>query len=160
MRRLVRTIFALCAVGSLLLCHAACVLWARSYSASDSLVRSGPGGWQSVRTARGSVEVRRFSADWSNQPASSFGLRYTRDESRPPFNYFILLGPEDDDIGFGWERGGFAWHGIRNERLGYLRGRAVAPFWSVVTVTAVPPLAWAAAWRRSRARRRRETLSL
>jgi hypothetical protein len=35
MRRLARHLFTLCSAVSLLLCVAACVLWVRSYAASD-----------------------------------------------------------------------------------------------------------------------------
>src|SRR4051794_38578083 len=98
MRPLARTAFALCAAASLLLCHTACLLWARSYTASEQVVWAWGGGSRPARTEHGSDEVGLLLADWSDQRASTFGLKYMGEEARPPFNYLLLMCSSAGDV--------------------------------------------------------------
>ena len=53
MRRLARRLFTLCSAVSLLLCVAACVLWVRSYRATDSVMLVGLGWRHSICSVSG-----------------------------------------------------------------------------------------------------------
>jgi hypothetical protein len=83
MRRLARHLFTLCSAVSLLLCVAACVLWARSYRVNDQFVFAGRGGplWHAfvyrdrllVRRVEGWPNAERprwltFTGDWAGGP--------------------------------------------------------------------------------------------
>jgi hypothetical protein len=96
-----------------------------------------------------------LSADWSGRPAGFRGLTYARGDACPPIDFLEDLSQESDDVDASWQRGGFAWHGRRNVRLGVRYGFAVAPFWGVAAATAVLPLGWTALRWRSRVRGRR-----
>jgi hypothetical protein len=89
MRRLVRHLFTLCSAMSLLLCVAACVLWARSYTVSYILSRDDfdPATRDTRRRCIGLASGRlwavegteRFPAALEYVPASSPGWHLLRD---------------------------------------------------------------------------------
>src|SRR5437867_1602435 len=116
MRRLGRHFFTFCSALSLLLCVAVCVPWARSYRLTDQITWRCAGGWRSVRSAHGYVEVSLLLADWSDHPELFNGPKYQRDEARPPVNWLMELGGSSGDRDLSWEWRGFAWYEKRNTR--------------------------------------------
>ena len=57
MKRLARQLFTFCALLSLLLCVAACVLWVRSYVVRDVIEYETPGRWDVLTSSRGRIGV-------------------------------------------------------------------------------------------------------
>jgi len=155
MRTFARRLFTLTAAGSMLLTIAAVILWLRSDHLTDSVTSRHAQGQTSLHTRRGHLVLNLFRANWSNQPAESFGVRYDRDLPAPPQQDLmvrLMLCSNPGTIETYWERGGFAWWYYRR-RDGVLNILAVAPFWSLTTASAAPPLAWIALRLRSRVRR-------
>ena len=147
--------FTLVSAVSLIACIGVCVLWGRSYRLSDQFMWRGEEGWRSVRTAQGSIVMGRLRSDWSGRPPDFYGLRYERAKVYRPFNTLTLLPPDPTDVDSGWERGGFAWYEKRKAGSRVLHATGVAPFWSIVAVTAALPLGWTALRLRARIRGRR-----
>ena len=154
-RHPIRILFTLAAAVSAVLCVALCVLWARSYRASDRVIWRGPRGWRAASSAQGRLEVSLLVADWSDHPELFHGPKYQSDAARPPFDYLRLLGGSAGDRDSSREYGGFAWHEKRNTPRGTLHAMGTAPFWGLALVTALLPLGRAVIWRRSVVRRRR-----
>src|SRR5207248_444291 len=101
-------------------------------------------GRTALCTRQGHLVLHLFRADWSNQPANTFGLNYDQDLPAPPSQDLFLrrlLGGNAGDKHTYWEHAGFAWWHYR--RLDGVRNIiAVAPFWSLALTTAALPLAW------------------
>jgi hypothetical protein len=154
-KRLVRHLFTVGCVLSLLLGVAICIIWFRSYRMSEQINWSNDRGWRAIRSAEGSIVISMLIADWSNRPDLFHGPQYETDLPNPPFNYLMLLGGNWDDRNFNWEWHGLSWHHKRNTRQQTMHAQAFIPCWSVVALTMLPPLAWSGARLRSRARRRR-----
>lgn len=146
-----------CAAASLLLFVTICVLWVRSYSLSDHLTWRRTDGQRGLRTRQGHLALNLLLADHSNQPPSYFALTYQRDvpmSAESELLWRLLVYPDPRDRVVHRERGGFVWY-TRRRFDGVRYVTAIAPFWSLAAVTAVPPLGWTASRLRSRARRRR-----
>src|SRR5687767_7453056 len=150
-----RRLLNLLTVLSLLLCTAAGSLWARSYWMAERVQWRSDAGWREVLSAKGHLQVGLYSSDRPGPRAESHGPRYDRDQARPPYNWLLEMNGSRGDTLANWERTGFAWHERRNVGSGTLHAVAVAPFWSFLAITAVPPLAWITLRLRSRIRRRR-----
>lgn len=136
-RRLVQ--FA--AAASFALSLAVHILWLRSYSCTDTVDWRNSGGWRSVRTAAGHLEVRLVLVDLSGQPPAQFhGPRYERDQVRPPFNHLLALSRSLGDIDIDWELGGFAWYAMLNPQRGVHHSLVVLPCWFLAALTLLLPL--------------------
>src|SRR5687767_12684851 len=103
----VRWLFNLFAGASLLALVAVCVVWFRSYRFSERVDWRNAGGWRSVRSAVGYVEVSLLSADWSTHPQEFHGPRYQRDLAQSPFNYMLLMCSSRGDTS-----ASYAWRGF------------------------------------------------
>lgn len=142
---------------SLLLCMAMSVFWYRSYRYTERLTYRATSGSRSLYTRQGDLVLYILRADWSNQPASFFGLRYDYDQPGPASSYLFIrheLSFEAGSTDFFWQRGQFAWWDRRRPD-GVLYLMAVAPFWSLALATAIPPLALLSLRLRAGQRRRR-----
>jgi hypothetical protein len=136
-----RQLFQFAVAASFALCLAVHILWLRSYVCSEKVVWQNSGGWRSVRTAAGHLEVSMLVVDWSGQPAAQFhGPKYVRDQVQPPFNGNAELCSSASDTNIDWERGGFAWYAKLNSRQGVYYSIAVAPCWFLATATLLLPL--------------------
>jgi hypothetical protein len=156
MKRLTRRLFTLCAALSLLLCIATCVTWVRGRRAMESV------SWHDARTSgRVSstlgylvVQLTRYDAPWD---AKYF--RRPQYERWPfavaPTIFRVYPGPQPGIRQTTWERGGFEWHTMRDGPRGTLSVMAVAPWWSIATLTALAPLACTGACVRGVIRERR-----
>jgi hypothetical protein len=169
MRKLVRRLLTLCPAASLLLCVAACALWARSHSTWDQATwRTDAGGEFEARSASGVVEVAVAAG-----LAAGDGYHLLRSEPRPePFDWSRvpddILGVITPEMSF-W--GDFVWTdtgrwelrpiGLTVSHAVYIdfdpptarRWAARLPHWLVALGAALPPLL--SAGRRVRGRRRR-----
>jgi hypothetical protein len=145
-----RRFFTLLSALSLALCLATVALWVRSHWVMEQISWSGTGGMEWVQTPRGYLQLAFFRADWSNRPNSDFRIKYVRDEATPPINYLPLMNSEPGDKYLMWERAGFAWYSRHELRTGNLHLLLLFPFWSIVSVLAVLPLAWTIRWSRRR----------
>lgn len=154
MRRLARHLLTCCSVVSVLLGIAVCVFWWRSYRMSERIIWRGDSGWRSITSACGDVEIGLFVIDWPPSHGPN-GLRYERDNARPPFDYIRLMGGNTGDMHSSREWHGFIWHQVRNARLGSIHGFGVIPFWALALATTFLPLGWIGSRLRSRRRRRR-----
>jgi hypothetical protein len=152
---MLRTLLNLAATLALLLTIAICVVWQRSYAASDRLMWVRDDGWRSVRSAQGRLVLSITLADMSGRLLDRRGVRYERDPAMPAtvelLTIYLLCADASAKV-VHWERADFAWQQRRSSRD--LIVTAVAPFWSLAAATGTLPLAWAA--RRLRARRRRQ----
>jgi hypothetical protein len=148
----VRRLFDVLAGASLVALVAVCVFWFRSYRHSERVDWRNAGGWRSIRSAAGSVEVSLLSADWSKHPNQFHGPKYQRELAQSPFNYMLLMCSSVGDTFADHQWRGFEWNERRNRIQGTLHARAVAPMWSVAMLTGLPPLGWGAAWLRRRVR--------
>src|SRR4051795_10347691 len=142
---MVRILFKLLAVLSLLACVTIGALWARSYARSDKLVWTRDDGQRLVRSAPGHVVLSLYLANgWGrNHAAGRPGLTYERGEPVPAameLMTVMLLCSDATARTVYWERGGFGWSQRRSSRDLIVTG--VAPFWSVTLATAAPPLGW------------------
>ena len=146
MRRLARYLFALAAALSLLLCVAAFALWARSYGGSDRLGWQNAGGWRWLASRQGTFAVELLFADWSRNPASWHGPRYSRNPvglwDLMPIETFTVPDPRERIAG--WQSGRLMYH-YRRRADGVVYLNASAPSWSIVLTTAALPAAWNAA---------------
>jgi len=136
-----RRLFQFAAAASFALCLAVHIFWLRSYVCTEKVDWQGSGGWRSVRTAAGHLEVGLLLVDWSGQPPSQFhGPKYQRDLVQPPFNGLILLCSSRGATNIDWERGGFAWYA----RLNFIQGEhysiTVVPCWFLAAATLLLPL--------------------
>src|SRR5947209_1268377 len=86
-----RRLFTLLSALSLGLCLVAVGLWVRSHWAIEQISWSGANGVKWVFTPKGYLALGMLRADWSNQPASAFRIKYFRDQAMPPVNYLPLL---------------------------------------------------------------------
>src|SRR4051794_31304525 len=110
--RMLRHLFTVLAVVSLLFFVAVCVFWYRSYDRTDSLSFRGISGTRNLYSRQCHVVLYVLDADWSNQPISSFGFHYQRDEPAPPSRDLttrLFLFPDSGASDVFWERGQFAW---------------------------------------------------
>jgi hypothetical protein len=149
---MLRFLFNLASATSLLLAVVVCTLWFRSYRLTDQVEWRNAGGSRAAHTAYGHAIVHVLLADWSNHPAEFRAFRYERREPMPPFNWFLLLCSNRNEKRVTWEWRGFAWY--ERSYPGVTNAQAVAPFWSLQTVTAILPFAWTTARLRSILRRR------
>jgi 4-amino-4-deoxy-L-arabinose transferase-like glycosyltransferase len=140
-----RRLFNFLTIVSLLLCVAACVFWARSYTSSDRVRWQNERGWRSVRSASGHVELSFLDIDWSAHRLAFHGPRFKREDPRQPFAFDVEVLPYQGDTGENWERDRFAWHEKRNAERGLVHVVAVAPFWPFVVLTGFLPAVWAVA---------------
>jgi hypothetical protein len=133
--------FQCAAIASFALCLAMHILWLRSYFCTEKVEWQGSGGWRSVRTAAGHLEVGLLLADWSGQPPARFhGPKYERDQVRPPFNDLLILCSSRGDTNIDWERSGFAWYAKLNSKRGVHHSIAVVPCWFLAAITLLLPL--------------------
>ena len=156
MRRVARCLFMSCCVTSLLLCMAACIMWARSYDASERLVWTRDDGRRTLRSAEGRVVLNLNLADWSARNDIVRGVTYTRDTASGAQLELLLplfLCYDPTAVFVQWERAGFAWS--KRQSSDDLIATAVAPFWSVATATGVLPFGWMAGLLFGRLRSRR-----
>jgi len=156
MIRLRRIFFPTITIFSLLSCAATTTLWIRSYRYSENLTWANAAGSRCLATAQGYAVLSLFNAGRiPYDPAWRHAPKYQSDLPRPPFNYLLLLGGQGGDRDSSYEFAGFAWHEKRNLPNQSLHAMAVAPFWSLALLTALPSLTWAAT--RLWPRRRRQT---
>jgi hypothetical protein len=157
MLRLLRHIFTLTCITSLLLMVAICIIWIRSYRYSDSFSSRSASGFRGLYTRQGHLVFHLLSANWSNQPADTLGLKYLREEPAPPSRDLItrlLLCTDSGMTEVFWERGQFAWW-RRSRPDGVVYAMAIAPFWSLTLAATALPLTWTTLRFRSRRRQRR-----
>jgi hypothetical protein len=158
MRYAARCLFAFAAATSLLLFIAIVICWLRSYFFSDLLRWTTATGQTALCTRQGHLVLHLFRADWSNQPARMFGLKYDQDLPAPPSQDLfvrLMLGGNRGDKHTYWEGAGFAWWHYR--RLDGVRSIiAVAPFWSLALATAALPLTVITRYLRTRRRNARQ----
>ena len=148
-----RRLLQVAVVVSLLLCLAVHVLWLRSHFFSETIDWKNTGGWRSVQTAAGHLQMSLLLVDWSGQPANQFsGPKYERSEPQRPFNHLALCCHSFCDERIDWEYGGFAWHAILDSKQGHHDLIFIAPCWALAAMTAALPLAAATVqvWRRGR----------
>ena len=159
---MLRRLLAAFAVVSLALFLAICVLWCRSYRLSDRLVWNAGDGQRVIQSAKGHLVVH-VALDLNPLPASSPGpvdrrehaLRYQQDMAFPPAMHLmaiLFLCADATARVVEWEHGGFAWQQRKSSRD--VIAVAIAPMWSLATVTALPSLGWTLAAVRSRRRKR------
>jgi hypothetical protein len=152
MRRLARHLFTLCSAVSLLACVAACVLWARSYFATEvfKLTRSDGSGtrWLVVGGGRGGGGLQ-----WGHRPrpVGRPGTTFDRVTQRPR----PIARPSDGGfghrLGFGYERQELD---LNAGEIMVLR-TVMFPLWSAALGSALLPAVATHAWSRRRRRRRR-----
>ena len=136
-----RRLFQFAAAASFTLCLVVHILWLRSYVCSEKVYWQGTGGWRSVRTTAGHLEVGFLLVDWSGQPAAQFhGPKYQRDQVQPPLNGLIELCTSSSDTNIDWERGGFAWYAKLNSVQGVHHSITVVPCWFLAAATLLLPL--------------------
>jgi len=151
-----RRLFTLISIASLLLLMAISTLWLRSYSHSDNLTSRRPDGLQNLHLRQGHLVLHLFRADCSNEPQSTFGLKYQDEQPAPPsYDLFAkrFLCPDPRTIEVYWKHAGFTWYEYRRPD-GIRSITAIAPFWSLALAAAVLPLASATLRLRSRRQRR------
>lgn len=140
----------------LLLCVAACVLWARSYQLTDQFFRASPGGFVGIGSAGGSVVVQINPGDASAYARGNDGWTYRRMGPYSAPHYPVAFGHLDPARTFrNWEWAGFGWYTVQ-DRNGMRTATGVAPFSVVAVATAALPVGWTVARLRSRARDRRQ----
>jgi hypothetical protein len=159
MTRLVRRLFALITVTSLLLSAALCVLWARSHWIQDTVQWRSPSTALVISSTRGDVTVWLNRSDWSGSDPSMFGLKYSG-ESPPTPAVVALIGMHTLNVNPGdtwvdWHRGGFARMRWQGRGGGACFDTAIVPIWSLAALAAMPSLVWALLRVRAALRRRR-----
>jgi hypothetical protein len=152
-----RPLAAAAAVGSLVLCLAVCALWVRSYRLSDQLLWTAADGQGLVKSAKGHLVVHAYldrnTTPIPRRPATKREISYRRDEAFGPsidLAEILFLCADATARVAQWQHGGFAWQRRQSSRD--VVAVAVAPFWSLATVTAVPALGWTLCRLRSRRR--------
>ena len=175
---MIRRLFTLASVVSLLLCLALTALWIRSYFASDWYTRvQRTGEWERkgsvwvVYTWRGGVSARVTRVDsgrLSDQSrvrnsVASF-LAYKEEMQDFQSVHMEIFGDIDRPATAGW-RSRHALEPFERTRWGFyfensgfssVNRRAVAfPFWALVTALGLLPGAWGVGWARMHLRRRR-----
>ena len=157
MRRLARHLFTFCAVASLLLCGAVCVLWARSCSGSDHLVWWSPSGYRMVGTATAHFTMQLNPGDTTGRSTRVHNVEYLRMSTWAAptgAQAYSYLSPA---VRFStWEFAGIRLYSAHG-RNGMSAVTGTIPCWIVAAATAVLPLYWTALRLRSyqRGRERR-----
>jgi hypothetical protein len=163
-RSATRRVLNLLTALSLLLCVAACVLWARSYWREDTLTWTGTRGprivgdgerWIEVAWGEGVIclSVRRPEA---GQPASGMWRAYSFDATRRDFFYNRRILRRHFGSELLWRMGFGTWGTDAYSRDGrFLFGSRYygVPFWSVCVLTAVAPAVWLGRYAKWRSRR-------
>ena len=152
MTRVARRLFTVCSAASLLLCVAACVLWARSYSVADRFLVNGSrwrhthhqavSGFMTSLNGHLIFSHAAYPRDYEGDGDLAHHrkpIRYSLEQSR---SEHFLPADYDDVFGFAIGRGG-----RMNSDLHWVQ----IPHGSVVLAASVAPLLWG----RSLARRRR-----
>jgi hypothetical protein len=129
-------------------------LWVRSNTIADLTIYTSPDGARYAHTAANhlvfGVELEPFTG-W---PGNAYGWKYYR---QPPGDaseaslrlYTLSVSPRDTWIE--WKRCGLMFLRWRSASRTSSITMLIVPFWTLTTITALPPLAWLA--RRVRARR-------
>lgn len=157
MRSLLRRIFIVCSVLSLLMCAAVAVLWARSYAYSDRLTSHRADGYRSIRAVQGQVVVA-IDLGFPPAPGQSPSWDYKREQLGlvdlfDPV-YFLCYNAGETIVT--WSHAGFQWY-KRDRNNGVTMTRGATPMWSLFAATAALPLAFSVSLTspfRSRRRRR------
>jgi len=134
---------------SLVLCIAACVLWARSYGLTDQLFWQSAGGSGGLGSASGYVVVQLNRHSASAPRGAGGGMTYHRMGAYSAPHYAVAYGPvlPGDTFG-GWALGDAGWYTVRNgNRVRSATG--VVPIAWVVLATGLPPFARTGLWLRS-----------
>jgi len=155
--RAIRHLFTLLSLACLILCLGISVFWYRSYDRSERVMSRSASGSRNLYSRQGHLVFYMLHADWSNQPASFFGVEYDHDQPATPSNDLSmrsLLCTDTNSTEFFWQRGSFAWW-ERRKPGGALYLMAVAPFWSLALLTGFFPVASLGLHVRSRRRRAR-----
>ncbi|HYE20261.1 MAG TPA: hypothetical protein VEA69_17565 [Tepidisphaeraceae bacterium] len=152
---MIRASFYLAVIVSLALLAGAGWAWARSFEQSDRVSWRNDRGWRAIYSARGHLVVDVTLADHSKS-SDLHGPRYERQDPYPPYSWLDLICSTPGARIERLEWGGFAWWAQRRPD-GTTHATLVAPFWSVMGLTAVLPMSWAGGvgwrrWRRGRAR--------
>jgi hypothetical protein len=160
-----RKLFTLAAAMSAVLCVGVCVLWVRSYIATDQLFWQ---GWEdeddrsywrqdAILSGRGGVGMNRIV---QSGPRDSYRrasdqmlarhdpVRFHRTEPAAYPQFHVGVG--DEPVWGGFKRGGFAHLEAGHSRPMAYGWQVVAPYWALLAATAVLPLAWGWRWRRRR----------
>lgn len=144
MLRLTRIFLACLTTFSLLVLISLSILWLRSYRHTDRLTSVSTTGQKSLYSRQGHLVLNYLHADWSNQPASRFGIKYDRDTPAPPSEDLmvrLLLCTSRGVTESFHERAGFALY-QRNRPDGVQYVIAVAPFWALAAASGLLPLGW------------------
>jgi hypothetical protein len=143
-------LFTIALTASLLLCLAACVLWAGTHSDGKRTRHLGAHAVWIVGSGAGLVRITYMSRSPREPPAQRL------DESGGDATLRYTLGdiePETDRLGFGFvttdDRHDLDLIAPAASRLTLI----VVPHWFVVGVAAVLPLVWISGWSRTRMRR-------
>jgi hypothetical protein len=146
-----KTCFNLIAILSLVLFFCTGVLDIRSRFCSDWLryLHGGDGQW--LITHRGHLEFGSFSTPAPATPSQPQGFKYTRDMVLGDiYNPFFGMDIETYETTFFWQLGGVGFYSIHNPRSGNRHLSLIVPFWLILILTALPPLAWLGQRRRAR----------
>ena len=168
MKRLARHLFTLCSALSLLLCVAACGLWVNSFQAATWTPFVSLGSGVRLESWQGRVFVVRFTlSDESYYMKSEVpivdGVRFRR-SGRPDYEQFWRsLQPRKGvtvitvPVRYFWPaalRNGFGFEYVATGGGPYGMQTLSVPYWFLVALTMLAPLAWLMRWRRRRHRRR------
>jgi hypothetical protein len=147
-------LFTVICVVSLLPSLTLAILWARSYRVAEEWTWRRADGDRSIRTMGGTFAIAwdLGAASQMNQP---HGLRYEQNALVCGIDPILLMCSDSGEIYAYWQRGGFEWIKKDRPRSGTYMARAIAPFWSIIGVTALLPLAWTTMQVRSRACQRK-----
>lgn len=144
MRRVARHLFPRCSAVSLLLCVAVCVLWMRSFEVTDDIVYTrGEVGQIGLGSAKGRITLCIIQ---SRKPAGfrskHDGFSYTDKTSWTIAHTFLpRVATPFQVAGFQVKR-----VTLPETQLDWV----IAPLWSVVVLTAVPPAIQLGRWKRRR----------
>jgi hypothetical protein len=143
MRRLLRVLFNVATVVSMLLCVATCVLWVRGHYVEDSIVWRRNDAWRVLRSSSGHFIIDVNVSNWSG---GQTGWLYAREPPNPNAladakvsGYVLNVSPGDSWTR--WERGGFAWWRWKG-RGGNSIAMLAIPVWSVMAAKALLPVGW------------------
>lgn len=140
MRSIIRRLFNVAALVSLLLLAATAVFWARSYRLTERVNWFNAAGARTIATGPGHVMVQFSLGDWSSHAATFHGPQYTREPAGGTFNYLLFLCHEAGQRFTNWDGYGFSWSELYRPSSGIRHVHATAPMWSLATITGLLPM--------------------
>ena len=148
-RRLLNLLTAM----SLVLWAAVCVLWVRSYWSRDAIMVTWPSGRAIVESVPGRASFGlSLGGDWSGERGVVFRRYPFQPEANRPLIDVYAASPDRYEL---WEWCSFAYlwasaYPDNDERTWRL---LVLPWWALMLILAVFPVAWIRRWRRDRMHR-------